>query len=155
MATPHFEIFISGSTGSVEDWQNAMNAPKSELPKLSNEQKEVARRMEMSEEEYARGVLVGRYGENRQKQRGEKLGQRIEEILEGLGKPYQLEALLREGVKFRWVARIRTSGPPKNVAIGFDLADDIIDSGTVQDMERLRVLMLQALGRRDPLGSLQ
>jgi len=155
MATPHFDVFISGSTGSVEDWQNAMNAPKSELPKLNDEQKEVARKMGISQEEYARGVLVGHYGENRQKQRGEKLGQRIEEILAGLGHTYELEALLREGVKFRWVARIKTAQQPKNVAIGFELADDVIDSGTVQDMERLRIMMLEALGRKDLLGSLQ
>ena len=62
MAAPHFNIFVSGSTGSVEDWQRAMNAPKSELPKLNEEQRSVARKMGMSEEEYARGVLVGQYG---------------------------------------------------------------------------------------------
>jgi len=155
MAMPHFDVFISGSTGSVEDWQNAMNAPKSQLPKLNEEQREVARKMGIPEEEYARGVLVGHYGENRQKQRGETLGQRIEEILAALAHPYELEALLREGAKFRWVARVKTSEARKNIAIGFELADDIIDSGTVQDMERLRVLMLEALGRKDLLGSLQ
>jgi len=155
MDTPHFDVFISGSTGSVEDWQNAMNAPKSELPKLNAGQKEVARRMGMSEEEYARGVLVGQYGENREKQRGETLGLRIAEILDGLGKPYELEALIRRGVDHRWVARIRTPREPKNVAIELDLADNIIDSATVQDLERLRVLLLQALGRTELLGSLQ
>jgi hypothetical protein len=152
---PHFDVFISGSTGSVEDWQNAMNAPKSELPKLSGEQKEVARRMGIPEEEYARGVLVGQYGESRQKQRGETLGMRIAEVLDGVGSSYELEALIRKGVNDRWVARIRTPGEPRNVAIDLDLADDLIDSGTVQDLERLRVLMLQALGPQEMLGSVQ
>ena len=155
MAAPHFNVFVSGSTGSVEDWQKAMNAPKSELPELNEEQREVARKMGISEEEYARGVLVGRYGENRQRERGQKLGQKIEEVLEGLGESYKLEALIREGVKFRWVARINTPREPKNVAIGRDLADDIIDSTTVQDMERLRVMILEALDRKDLLGRLQ
>jgi hypothetical protein len=155
MASSHFEVFISGVTGSVEDWQKAMSAPKAELPALNQEQKEVARKMGMSEEEYARGVLVGQYGEARQRKRGEKLGRHIEEILSGLGDPYRLEALIREGVKLRWVARINTPQAPKNVAIPSDLASDIIDSATVQDMERLRVLILEALGRQDVLGRLQ
>jgi len=155
MAASHFNVFVSGVTGSVEDWQRAMNAPKTELPKLNDEQREVAGRMGISEEEYARGVLVGEYGENRQRQRGKVIGLRIEEILEGLGKPYALEALIREGVRERWVARINTPAEPKNVAINLDLADDVIDSGTVQDLERLRVLILQALGRSELLGSLQ
>jgi len=155
MAAPHFNVFVSGVTSSVEDWQKAMNAPKAELPKLNEEQQEVARKMGISEEEYARGVLVGQYGEKTQRERGQTLGQRIEEVLEGLGDPYRLEALIREGVKFRWVARISTPREPKNVAIGMELADDIIDSAVVQDLERLKVLLLEALGRRDLLGSLQ
>jgi predicted transglutaminase-like protease len=155
MSVPHFDVFVSGVTGSVEDWQNAMNAPKAELPKLNNEQKEIARKMGISEEEYARGVLVGQYGESRQKQRGETLGLRIAEVLDGLGKPYQLETLIREGVNRRWVARINTPHEPKNVAIEIDLANDLIDSGTVQDMERLRVLMLRTLGRQDLIGNVQ
>ena len=155
MATSHFNVFVSGVTSSVEDWQKAMNAPKGELPKLNEEQKEIAGKMGMSEEEYARGVLVGQYGEQRQKERGEKLGNKIEEILGGIGEPYRLEAVIREGVKGRWVARIGTPSAPKNVAVGLDLADDLIDSGTVQDEERLKVLLLQSLGKQDLLGSLQ
>jgi len=155
MAAPHFNVFVSGVTSSVEDWQKAMNAPKTELPKLNQEQREVARKMGISEEEYARGVLVGQYGESRQRERGHALGQRIEELLEGLGKPYKLEALIREGGKFRWVARIDTPREPKNIAIEMELANDIIDSATVQDLERLRLVILEALGRKDLLGSLQ
>jgi len=155
MATQHFAVFVSGVTGSVEDWQKAMKAPKSELPKLNEEQKEVARKMAISEEEYARGVLAGQYGENRQRERGEGLGRRVEELLEGLGEPYRLIALIREVGKMRWVARINTPNEPKNIAIGVELADDIIDSATVQDLERLRILLLESLGRRDLLGSLQ
>ena len=155
MASPHFDVFISGVTGSVEDWQKAMNAPKGDLPVLNQEQKDVARKMGMSEEEYARGVLVGQYGEARQKQRGMKLGKHVEEILDSLGQPYRLEALIREGVNLRWIARINTPQAPKNVAIGTDLASDIIDSAAVQDLERLRVLILEALDRKDLLGRLQ
>jgi hypothetical protein len=155
MAASHFNVFVSGVTSSVEDWQKAMSAPKAELPRLNEEQREVARKMGISEEEYARGVLVGQYGEKTQLQRGQMLGKRIEEILEGLGGAYRLESLIREGVKFRWVARITTPRDPKNIAIGMELADDIVDSDVIQDLERLKVIMLEALGRRDLLGSLQ
>ena len=155
MATSHFNVFVSGGTSSVEDWQRANNAPKADLPELNEEQKEVTRKMGMPEEEYARGVLVGQYGEQRQKERGEKLGKKVEEILGGLGATYRLEAVIREGVKGRWLARIETPSAPKNVAIGLELADDLIDSDTVQDEERLRILILQSLGRQELLGNLQ
>ena len=132
-----------------------MNAPKGDLPKLNEEQKEIARKMSMSTEEYARGVLVGQYGEERQKERGRKLGKKVEEVLGGIGESYRLEAVIREGVRGRWVARIDTPSASKSVAVGLELADDLIDSGTVQDEERLRVLLLQSLGRPELLGNLQ
>jgi hypothetical protein len=155
MAASHFNVFVSGVTSPVEDWRNAMSAPKGDLPKLSEGQKEIARKMDMSEEEFARGLLVSEYGERRQRERGEKLGTRVEEILAGLGKPYRLEAVILEGLKGRWVARIETPSTPKNVAVGLELADDLIDSDTVQDEERLRILILRSLGKQEMLGTVQ
>jgi len=152
---PHFGVFVSGSTSSVEDWQRAKNAPKADLPRLNEEQKEIARKMGMSEDEYARGVLVLQYGENRQRERGKVLGERIEEVLEDLGAPYKLDALMREGVKFRWLARIETPRGLRNVAIGMELADDVVDSAAVQDLNRLKALVLEALDRRDLAGNLR
>jgi len=35
------------------------------------------------------------------------------------------------------------------------LADDVIDSAAVQDLERLKSLILESLDRKDLLGSLQ
>lgn len=145
-----FEVFISGmSGGSSDDWKRAMSAPESELPQLSEQQKDVARRMGIPEKEYARGVLVSKYGEERQLERGRKFGAHIEGILSGLGGSYSLQALVREGVKLRWVARIATPKGIRNVAIPFEIADDVVDSAAIQDVERLKQLILKAVERED------
>lgn len=152
MSSAHFNVFISGTTSSAEDWKKAMSAPESELPELSEQQKEVARKMGIDEKEYARGVLVGKYGEVRERERGEKLGKYIEEILHGLASSYyQLEALVREGTKGRWIARILTPKQVANVAIPSELADDVVDSAASQDIERLKRLVLENIGRSDLL----
>jgi hypothetical protein len=147
----HFQIFVSGTSGGTsEDWKRAMNAPESALPQLTGQQKEVAQRMGIPEEEYARGVLVGKFTEQRQIERGKRLGEHIEGVLQELGSAYYtLEALVREDVKARWVARITTPKAIRNVAIPLDLADDVVDSVTVQDLERLRQLILRAVGREE------
>jgi len=155
MGTPQFEVFISGATSSVDDWKRAMSAPESELPELDAQQKEVARRMDIPEKEYARGVLVQKYGELRQRERGQRLGARVDEILDGLGAQYKLDAVIREGTKFRWVVRILTPQEPRNIAVPLDLADDVIDSATIQDLEKLRRAILEGLGRKDLLGNVQ
>ena len=148
-----FQVFVSGiSGGSPDDWKRAMNAPESELPQLSEQQKDVARRMGIPAKEYARGVLVNKYGEERQMERGKQLGEHIRKILSGIGAPYTLEALVREGAKFRWVARIATPEGIKNVAIPFEIADDVVDSATVQDIERLKQVILKAVEREELLN---
>jgi len=149
-----FQVFVSGMTGgSADDWTRAKNAPDSELPQLSEQQKDVARRMGIPEGEYARGVLVNKYSEERQRERGTKLGKHIDQVLHGLGSSYyQLQALVREGTKFRWVARITTPKGIKDVAIPFEVADDVIDSGAIQDNERLKEVLLKAVGHEELLN---
>ena len=130
-----------------------MSAPDAELPKLSKEQADIAKRMEIPEKEYARGVLVGAYAQERNKARGEQLGRRIDEVLCGLGSAYYtLSAIIREATEFRWIARILTPKGVKNAAIPLDLADDVIDSSSPEVFEKLRRLVLGAVGREDLLA---
>lgn len=147
MATHDFQIYISGSTSSSEDWRRAMEAPEGELPSLNDEQKEVARKFEMSESEYARGVLVHEIGEKRQQERGKKLGRQIVEILERYRPGYSLDALMRKGVDFVWLARIESAGRLSVVKIPLDIADDVIDSGDVEILNKLKSLLLGELDR--------
>jgi hypothetical protein len=153
MATQNFQVYIQGTGGgSPEDWKRAMSAPDAELPKLSKEQADIAKRMQIPEKEYARGVLVGAYAQERNKARGEQLGERIDEVLGGLGSAYTLSAIIREATEFRWVARILTPEGVKNAAIPLDLADDVIDSSSAELLEKLRRLVLGAIGREDLLA---
>ena len=146
-----FEVFVSGLSTTVEEWRRALNAPNSELPPLNAEQKEAAQRFGISEEEYARGYLAGLYGQDRMVARGAELGRAVEAILAGLGADYQLRAVIAEMTKGRWVVRIQTPQQIVNVAVPRELADDVIDSNTVQDQERLRVLLVSSfelIGRK-------
>ncbi len=148
----NFDVFVSGLSSSVEEWRRALNAPPSELPELNAEQKEIVRKFGITEEEYARGLLAGLYGQERMQKRGRQLGRAVEAILGDLGVGYQLKAVIAEMTKGRWVARIQTPEKIVNVAIARELADDIVDSNTVQDQEKLRVLLLSSLGRQELIG---
>jgi hypothetical protein len=155
MSAQQFEVFISGSTSSVEEWKRALEAPREELPELDSEQREFAKRFKISNEEYARGVLAGRFGEARQKIRGQKLGEWVTSLLQGFGESYKLVAVLREGVKFRWVLRIDTPQGVRNVAVPLDLADDVIDSGLADVLEELKQRLLAGVGRSEQIGGRQ
>ena len=147
MPEPEFNIFISGTTSSTDDWKRALEAPMSELPPLSEEQKDFARRFKVSDEEYARGVLAGKYGESAQRERALKLGDAVVQVLSGLGPQYRLLAVIREAVNFRWVLRIETPIGIRNVQVALDLADDVIDSGVFEVLEQLKQKVVAGVGR--------
>lgn len=140
----NFEVIVWGYSSSIEEWQRAMGAPSSELPELNAAQKEVARKFGISEERYARGFLAGLYGQDGLRARGTELGRAVEAILARLGTDYQLRAVKAEMAKGRWVVRIQAPPQIVNVAVPRELADDIIDSDTIQDRERLRVLLVSS-----------
>jgi hypothetical protein len=146
MAGPEFEVIVSGGHINPEVWNRADQAQQ---VGLSDEQKEVARRMGLSEEAYARGVVALQLGEEYQRDRGRVLGQRIQEMLRSLGPEYSLTAVIRQGTELRWIARIEAAGKSFAVALPFDLVDDVVDSGSGQDMDRLKNLVLFGVGRQD------
>ena len=141
-----FEISVSDYTSSVEEYRRAERAPKSELPVLSDDQKEVARRFKISEEEYARGVLAGIYGRERQRNRGKQLGELVQEILGELGKSGKVVHVAYEMDRIRWVVSVRTSDKTVQVLVPRELADDLVDSRLKEYEHELKGRVANALG---------
>jgi len=59
------EIIIDGWRAGGEDRKQALSVPASHLPSLSEAQKEVVRKMGISEEDYARSAFAGRLNQDR------------------------------------------------------------------------------------------
>ena len=54
------QIVVDGWRAGISEWREARRVPADKLPQLTAEQKEVARKMGIPEEDYARSVLAGR-----------------------------------------------------------------------------------------------
>jgi hypothetical protein len=146
-----FEVYVSGSSTNVEEWRKAMAAQLSELPVLNEQQKDVARRFGVSEEEYRRGLLAGLYGEKRLWERGRDLGLLAQDVLGGLGTDYRVVAVQSRMIECRWIVRVK--GPDKVVNLSFsrELVDDALDSHSTEQMDRIRRGILEGLGRTELL----
>jgi hypothetical protein len=141
MATQDFRVYVAGGTVSLDAWRQAMEATERQLPPLSEAQREAARIIEMSEPEYARGVLADQIGKERQQEIGRRLGTVVGEILDRIGPGWKLESLVRKGADFVWLARIESAGLAEEVEIPVDLADDVVDSGEAASRNRLERLL--------------
>jgi len=140
-----FEVLVADYPSSIEDYQRAQRAPKSELPQLSDDQKAVARGFKISEEEYARGVLAGIYGREKERSRGKCLGEEIQKIIDSIGEDGHVARVVFETDRLRWLVTIRTSKRLVNVAIPLELADDVLDSALRARVEELRVRVAEVL----------
>lgn len=152
MAAGDFQVVVSDFSSSAEEWQRALTAEGSKLPELNAEQKKWAKRLGIKEEEYARGVLAGRYGNERLKSKAQALGGEVEKIINGLGPEYKLAAVIWQGSRGRWLLRVQTPAQVFGVPVSFEMADDVLDSGILEQIEKLRVAVLAGIGRSELIG---
>jgi hypothetical protein len=146
-----FEVVIKGSGSNVDEWRRAQHAPVSELRliDLTAEQKHVAERFGVSLEDYARGILALRYGRERRESEGRALGQHVVELLRELGEGYRLTSVVRDADRFRWMLRIETPKQAVGVPVSYAVADDVIQAAVLAQIEHLRQVILEGVGRKD------
>ena len=144
-----FEIYIRGVPGDREDERRrADQAPQSELPPLSGEEKKVAKKLfDLTEEQYQRSKLALDYAGQRSKERAAMLGRRVQEILGELGPGYRLVAVAGGD---RWALKIQAEHDrTASITVPFELVDDVLDFGASQDVDRLKNLVLFGVGRQE------
>jgi hypothetical protein len=145
MKGARFEIYIPGHSSSVAEWRKAQQAPPSELPELTARQKEVAQKFGITEEEYARNVLAGLYGGQRMRERAQALGEAVQKVLEGLRRGERVIAVSRDMDRLSWVVRIETRKKDVDVFVSQELADDLFDSASEEERERLTARVVSCL----------
>jgi len=146
---PKFEIHVPGWRATDEDSRRATRAPVSELPPLSKEERELARKYAMSDEEWRRGKLAGVYGQQRKEARALDLGKQVEEILADLGPGHRLVSVTWNGDTLTWRLEVETPQGKQNVVLSWELVDDALDFRTSGELQRLRNMVWFGLGRRD------
>lgn len=143
-----FEIYIHGVPGGGEDEsRRAADASASELPPLSGEDIEMAKRYTVSREEWQRSGLAIAYARQGLEERARVFGKRVTEILGGIGPGYRLARVAR---KDHWALRIETADDKiASVSVSNELVDDVLDFGAPQDVDRLKNLILFGVGRQE------
>ena len=146
---PKFEIHVPGFPGSMDDAKQAKGVPASELPRISDEEHEIARKWEISDEDYRREKLAGIYARQRIETRAIALGKQVEEILSALEPGYRLARVTWNSDTSSWRLEIETPQGKQNVILSSELVNDALDAQTRRELQRLRNMVWFGLGRRD------
>lgn len=142
---PNFRVELSDYSVSVEEWRRAQNAPKSELPELSEAQRAVAGRFGISEEQYARSVLAGRYGMRRLRSRAVRLGEEVEKILRDVSSESRVTRVVADMARERWVILLRTPTRQVGIPVSREIGDDFLDFATREATEDLKARVKSGL----------
>ncbi len=131
------EILISGTSMSVEDKHRADAAPAGGLPKLTDQQREVARKFGMSDEAWARALLAAQFGESRVRARAAALAQALEQYLPRFVPGAAVQSLLYQVGLEDHKMWIRHRGKDHLVRLPYTSVDDWMASGKPEDYEQL------------------
>ena len=102
-----------------------------------------------SEEQFRRIKFEYLQTEEQRRERGKALGGLVQEVMQELGQPYQVNSVTWSGNTLSWKLEIGTPQGPHNVVLPWTFVDDVLDSRTATEIRRLRNMVLFGLGRRD------
>jgi hypothetical protein len=102
MPSPGFQIVTRGIPAQAEEWFRAQNANLADLPQLSDEDRRRAKARRMTDEQYARHLVLRASARERETEEAERLGNAIVEILQQFGTDFHLKGIERRGLEPGW-----------------------------------------------------
>jgi hypothetical protein len=124
------EIIIEGWRTGGEERKEAANAPGWQLLNLTEEQKAVAKRMGISEEEYKRTVYAGRLSKERLIEKTKPFARFLESKLPRIAPSAHIDKIRLLTIKREYRVEIYVAGEKKVIfRVAEDMVDDFMEKG--------------------------
>ena len=138
-------VVIRGSSTTIEDWERANRATRKELPNLTDEQKEVSRKLGISEEDYARNLLAMQYGEERLRNRVEMLRAKLTDLMKKLAENVNVVSLTLDVWKDEYTVSLKKNNRGIRCTFSRELGNDILDSMEQSSLIELKKRLKNAI----------
>ncbi len=139
------EIAVQGWRASASDWDAVRGIPPRDLPTLTDEQREVARKLGVAETDYARSVLAGKRTQEVLLQKAEALAAFLENRITEEGRQVRVARVVLDVVEHRFILELDVNGKPKVLRIDENIVDDYFDSGSMDAEANLSRVLDRAL----------
>ena len=143
------EIIIDGWRAGGEERREAASAPVYQLPVLTDEQKAVARKMGISEEDYARSVYAGRRNQERLIEKTRRFSAILEDRLKLKMPGAHIERIRLLTIEHEFRIEIYIEGRKVIYRVAEDMVDDYMEKGFAEVGQKIEqnletVLAVQA-----------
>jgi hypothetical protein len=135
------EVRVDGSRSSSENWLRASLAPSQELPKMSADEEEVARKLGISLESYARSRYAGELTAVELRQKAESLGRFVEKWLAAQHVPGSVDFVWLKTFEGKYRIDVELNGKHKLIFIGEALVEDVFEKGSDKTEKELQHIM--------------
>jgi hypothetical protein len=143
------EISVQGWRASAAEWQSVKSIPKDQLPELTEEQKDVAGKLGVAEEDYARSALAGERTQEALLAKTEMFARLLERKIRDLGFKAEVENVVLRILEDAFTVLLNVNGDKLRLQIKEDIADDLFESGSVEAEEKLLRILKSTLGVRE------
>ncbi len=128
------EIVIDGWRAGGEERKEAASVPVGQLPPLSDAQKEVVKKMGISEEDYARSAYAGRLNQERLIEKTKKFAKLLQRKLQERG-DVEITNIKLDVLRHRYEVAASAGERPVSFIVSEELIDDLFQTGS-ESLER-------------------
>ncbi len=139
------EIAVDGWRAGAAERELARSLPPDQLPRLTDQQRSVAKKLGIPEEEYARSVVAGERNRDALLIKTERLARLIEQRIEGLGIGAHVNRVTLRTVQDRFDVEMQINGRVLPLRIEESVVDDYFENGSKEAEERLGHIFDRAL----------
>jgi hypothetical protein len=140
------DIRVDGYRSTNEDWLTAHRIPFDELPPITDEEKQVAKKLGISAEEYLRSRYAGDLSRKELERRAEVVGALLERWLIQRGLSGTVVGVWLKTLEGRFRVEIERPDGIQIVFLKEDLINDLLDSGSREAQEGLDRLLAANFG---------
>jgi hypothetical protein len=131
------EIVIDGWRAGGEERREAAGAPLSQLPPLTEEQKAVAKKMGISEVDYARSVYAGRLNQQRLIEKATRFSAIMEDRLKLRVPGAHIDRIRLLTIEHEYRIEIYVEGKKVLFRVAEDMVDDFMEKGFADVGQRI------------------
>jgi hypothetical protein len=139
------EIAVDGWRAGASERELARSLSPDQLPPLTNEQRSVARKLGIPEEEYARSIVAGERNRDTLLIKTERLARLLEQQIERLGIGAHVNRVTLRTIQDRFDVDIQINGRVLPLRIEESVVDDFFHGGSNDAEERLAHIIDRAL----------
>ena len=139
------EIIIEGWRAGGQERKEAATVPANQLPELTVEQKSVAKKLGISEEDYARSAYAGKRNQDRLIEKTRRFAGILEERLRSLSEGARIERVRLVTIEHEYSIELSVNDRRIFFRVPEEMVDDFIEGGSAdvgrQIMNRLETVL--------------